>query len=449
MSDFDERDASDDEPELNEEEVLEQLQELHRQLAERQKDEEVTPSLLEPPKKLIICATRRPVRLEKPFGEASFKYETSRSGLTSAVNALQNDGVECRWVAWPGCAVEKTSQEGVRQRLEDDFNCRPVFLERDLVEAFYARFCHGVLWPLFHSLPTDVTGRTDLYEAFVQANQKYLEAVALEYQEGDVVLVHDYELMLLPAMIRGRFPDAPVGFFCHCPFPSSEYYRMLPAREALLRGALGADLISFNHFDYVRHFLNACMRVLGLESAPSRLEYLGRLVSVSICPAGIDPRRFVVEESIKDKVKKLKVTGRRVVLSLDALDASKGIPQRLLALEALLDRKPEWRGRAVLVLCCRDRGRRVDAPLRRAVDALVGHVNGRFGRADYVPVHYVKRRLGEDEVKALYVAADVALIASVREGVNLWAMEYVACKNAASLTHACRVDGVGPRRPGS
>ena len=218
MSDFDERDASDDEPELNEEEVLEQLQELHRQLAERQKDEEVTPSLLEPPKKLIICATRRPVRLEKPFGEASFKYETSRSGLTSAVNALQNDGVECRWVAWPGCAVEKTSQEGVRQRLEDDFNCRPVFLERDLVEAFYARFCHGVLWPLFHSLPTDVTGRTDLYEAFVQANQKYLEAVALEYQEGDVVLVHDYELMLLPAMIRGRFPDAPVGFFCHCPF---------------------------------------------------------------------------------------------------------------------------------------------------------------------------------------------------------------------------------------
>ena len=219
MSDFDERDASDDEPELNEEEVLEQLQELHRQLAERQKDEvDATPSLLEPPKKLIICATRRPVRLEKPFGEASFKYETSRSGLTSAVNALQNDGVECRWVAWPGCAVEKTSQEGVRQRLEDDFNCRPVFLERDLVEAFYARFCHGVLWPLFHSLPTDVTGRTDLYEAFVQANQKYLEAVALEYQEGDVVLVHDYELMLLPAMIRGRFPDAPVGFFCHCPY---------------------------------------------------------------------------------------------------------------------------------------------------------------------------------------------------------------------------------------
>ena len=186
----------------------------------------------------------------------------------------------------------------------------------------------------------------------------------------------------------------------------------------------------FFDFEVVRSGPRCSAQVLGLESAPSRLEYLGRLVSVSICPAGIDPRRFVVNDSIRDKVKTLKVTGTRVVLSLDALDASKGIPQRLLALEALLDRKPEWRGRAVLVLCCRDRGRRVDAPLRRAVDALVGHVNGRFGRADYVPVHYVKRRLGEDEVKALYVAADVALIASVREGVNLWAMEYVACQAA-------------------
>lgn len=433
MSDFEERDEGlpDDLAELGEEEVLEQLQELHRQLAERQKDEDEPKrdATLAPPKKLIICATRRPVRLEKPFGEAAFRYEASRSGLTSAVKALQADGVECRWVAWPGCAVDKTSQEGVRQRLEDEYNCRPVFLERDLVVSFYERFCHGVLWPLFHSLHADVTGRTDLYEAYVQANQRYLDAVALEYQEGDVVLVHDYELMLLPAMIRARFPDAPVGFFCHCPFPSSEFYRMLPARESLLRGALGADLVSFNHFDYVRHFLNACMRVLGLESAPSRLEYLGRLVSVSICPAGIDPKRFLEDhDDLAERVKRLTAHGQRVILSLDALDASKGIPQRLLALEALLDRRPEWCGKAVLVLAARDRGRRVDAPLRRAVDALVGHVNGRFGRADYVPVHYIKRRLGDDEVKALYVAADVALIASVREGINLWAMEYVACQ---------------------
>ena len=192
-----------------------------------------------------------PVTIRKAVRRGVLQVRDLSLGLTSAVNALQNDGVECRWVAWPGCAVEKTSQEGVRQRLEDDFNCRPVFLERDLVEAFYARFCHGVLWPLFHSLPTDVTGRTDLYEAFVQANQKYLEAVALEYQEGDVVLVHDYELMLLPAMIRGRFPDAPVGFFLSLPVPLLRILPHAPGQRSfdLIRGA---PRCRFNQFQPLR-----------------------------------------------------------------------------------------------------------------------------------------------------------------------------------------------------
>ena len=354
--------------------------------------------LLAPERKLIVCAVRRPVHLEKPFGEAAYAYEPSRSGLSAAVESLEKSGVRCRWVAWPGCFVEKTSREGVRARLEDEFNCRPVFLDRDIEDLFYARFCHGVLWPLFHCIPATVgdkvgekgglvgtratdqsccradtsptnrsrgdsveTSRGDAaaatwifrgdesrrghsvetsrwtlrektsgdaaaarwrysvgarlrYEAYLSVNQQYLEALAAEYlrradipqtgcdadsprwggtprpgrggsvatgarlryQEGDLVVVHDYELMLLPAMIRSRFPEAACGFFCNCPFPSSEFYRMLPARDALLRGVLGADLISFNHFDYVRHFLNACMRVLGLESAPSRLEHVHR-----------------------------------------------------------------------------------------------------------------------------------------------------------------------------
>ena len=149
MSDFDERDASDDEPELNEEEVLEQLQELHRQLAERQKDEEVTPSLLEPPKKLIICATRRPVRLEKPFGEASFKYETSRSGLTSAVQCITKRRRRVPLGGLAGLRRGKDESGGRATAARGRFNCRPVFLERDLVEAFYARFATGSCGPYF------------------------------------------------------------------------------------------------------------------------------------------------------------------------------------------------------------------------------------------------------------------------------------------------------------
>ena len=197
--------------------------------------------------------------------------------------------------------------------------------------------------------------------------------------------------------------------------------------------------MSFNHFDYVRHFLNACMRVLGLESLPSRLEYNGRLVTVSICPAGIAPEAFEVNTASElsvavrgraDQMRAGPFRHRKVLLSLDALDMSKGIPQRLLALEALLEFRPEWRGRAILVLAARDRGRVVDAQLRKAVDGLVGHVNGRFGRADYCPVHYLKHTLTRVEKLALYSLADVALVASVREGINLSAMEFVAVQNA-------------------
>ena len=414
--------------------------------------------MLEPPKKLIVCAVAKPVELEKPFGGETFEYNESDSGLAASVRALERSGVNVRWVAWPGCFVEKTSEEGVRQRLEEEYNCHPVFLDRAVEELFYARFCHGVLWPLFHCIPmmtsltkfeegeessrdaTLVGARaTDQYEAYLSVNQLYLEAVAAEYVEGDLVLVHDYELMLLPAMLRSRFPEISCGYFCNCPFPSTEFYRMLPAREALLRGALGADLVSFNHFDYVRHFLNACMRVLGLESLPSRLEYNGRLVTVSICPAGIAPEAFEVNTDSElsvavrgraDQMRAGPFKHRKVLLSLDALDMSKGIPQRLLALEALLEFRPEWRGRAILVLAARDRGRVVDAQLRKAVDGLVGHVNGRFGRADYCPVHYLKHTLTRVEKLALYSLADVALVASVREGINLSAMEFVAVQNA-------------------
>ena len=213
--------------------------------------------MLEPPKKLIVCAVAKPVELEKPFGGETFEYNESDSGLAASVRALERGGVHVRWVAWPGCFVEKTSEEGVRQRLEEEYNCHPVFLDRAVEELFYARFCHGVLWPLFHCIPMmtsltkfeegEETSRdatlvgaraTDQYEAYLSVNQLYLEAVAAEYVEGDLVLVHDYELMLLPAMLRSRFPEISCGYFCNCPFPSTEFYRMLPAREALLRGAL-------------------------------------------------------------------------------------------------------------------------------------------------------------------------------------------------------------------
>jgi len=174
------------------------------------------------------------------------------------------------WVSWPGRAVDKGSQEGIRKRLEAEHSVYPVFLSPELEGLYYRSFCNGVLWPLLHCIPTEfdeslLSMFTTQYDAYNQVNQLFLERVAEVYEEGDLVLVYDYELMLLPAMLRRRFPDVACGFFFHCPFPSSEFYRILPVRQALLHGVLGADLVSFNHFDYVRHFLGVCMRILGLE----------------------------------------------------------------------------------------------------------------------------------------------------------------------------------------
>lgn len=535
---------------LQEAEIMEQLQELHQQLAVRRHANKLAAeqsarereALLSAPRKILVCSVHKPVYLEKLHGMDAYTYRESYGGLKAGVDALERSGVLVRWVSWPG-TCPKASQEGVRKKLDETYNCRPVFIDdRELEEMFFVRFCHGILWPLFHCIPSpglsdaagigsraarpdagpdsvlgknDNGGRrklgmrsaTDQLDAYTRVNQLFLEAVAEEYREGDLVVVYDYQLMLLPAMLRKRFPEVACAFFLHCPFPSSEFYRMLPAREQLLRGTLGADLISFNHFDYVRHFLNACMRVLGLETSKSRLEFGGRLVSVSICPAGINPDEFEDDNddaserdeecdteilaheatsattqvppnepmpppqhessppqqqpqssisaaaglanegsgeaeipqqqmakpecaaAIAARLRGGLLANRKVIVSIASLDMSKGIPQALLAMESMLASKPEWRGVAMLVLAVRDRGRPYDAQLRKAVDGLVGHVIGKFGSADYCPVLYIKRDLTREEMAALYTIADAVLVASVREGLNLGAMEFIACQS--------------------
>jgi trehalose 6-phosphate synthase/phosphatase len=252
--------------------------------------------LLEGRNKLIVCANRRPVKLSKNVDNDAWVYTESDKGMVSALKAVIG-GSNVWWVSWPGTAVEKASQEGVRRRMESEHSCTPVFLPKEVQDHYYDRFCCGVLWPLLHSLPINynkalLEGFAEQFDAYTHANQLYVDAVASVYEEGDYVIVYDYELLLLPALLRKRISDVKCGFFLYCPFPSIEFYSMAPVRENLLRGMLGADLVSFNHFDYVRHFLNACTRIMGLESYPSRVEHNGRLISVTICPAGINPQVY-------------------------------------------------------------------------------------------------------------------------------------------------------------
>jgi trehalose 6-phosphate synthase/phosphatase len=334
------------------------------------------------------------------------------------------------------------------------------------VTRFYEELSNGVIWPLFHYLPDQMPlhQRWEVYEA---ANARFADAVVAQYRPGDRIWVHDYQLMRLPAMLRERLPEARIGFFLHIPFPSDELFATLPARAGLLRGLLGADLVGFHTASYARHFAESVTRVLGLPATPERVEVDGRTVRVGVFPMGVDAATLaeraaspaVDAELAAIALPTQESGGADVALfvGVDRLDYTKGIPRRLLlAFEQLLARHPELRGRVRLV--------QVAVPSRTAVrayqrfrhdlDALVGRINGAFGTPRWNPVHYLYRSVPQAQLLALYRAARVMLVTPVRDGMNLVAKEFVACRAdedgvlvlsefvgaAAELTDALRVN---------
>ncbi|KAG3058929.1 hypothetical protein PC122_g20513, partial [Phytophthora cactorum] len=407
--------ASDVEPELGESSLLDQLHDLHRRLAAVRQDSQRYTSLarnLGPipmandSNKIIVCSLRRCVRMLKTERGDSWQYIPSATGLKSAIDYLGR-GNTVRWVSWPGANVDESSQDGVRRRLETDFACHPVFLGHETLDLYQNQFCNVVLWPLFHSLPQRSDSRLlenfgEKYDAYCSANQKFLEAVSEIYKDGDLVLVCDYQLMALPGLLRRRFPEITCGFYFHCPFPSSEFFQMLPVREALLHGVLGADLVVFNHFDYVRHFLN-------------------------VCKYALTPK---VEAHV-EMLKRQQQEGMKIIVGVHKLDFCKGIPEMLEAMDYLLQHYPEYRGKVVLYAVVRDAGRTASLQYRmlsRQINELVGRVNGRFGTAEYCPVRYLKQSIDHTQLVALYNCADVAIVSSIKEGINLQAMEFIAAQ---------------------
>ncbi|GLD98062.1 hypothetical protein PINS_up019285 [Pythium insidiosum] len=424
--------------------LLDQLHDLHRKLAAVRQDSQrynvlsrnIGPvPLASESNKIIVCSVRRCVRMVRTSHDDSWQYIKSDTGFRSAIDFLCGTN-NVQWISWPGAVVDESSQDGVRRKLEAEYNCRPVFLNSDVLDLFHNQFCNVILWPLFHSLPQRSDSRllenfSEKYDAYCTANQKFLEAVSEIYKEGDLVLVCDYQLMTLPGLLRRRFPDVTCGFYFHSPFPSSEFFQMLPVREPLLHGVLGADLVVFNHFDYVRHFLNVCTRMLGLESSPSRVEYNGRLISLGICPMGIDPEKYAITPSVRMEVEQLRKQqdGMKILVGVHKLDFCKGIPEMLEATEYLLQHYPEYRGKVVLFAVVRDTGRTASyhyKMLNRQINELVGRINGRFGTAEYCPIRYLKRSIAHDQLVALYSAADVCIVSSIKEGINLQAMEFIA-----------------------
>jgi trehalose 6-phosphate synthase/phosphatase len=362
--------------------------------------------------------------------------QSSAGGLAAALQAVRG---EAAWIGWPGTVVPGRLQPEVTERLERD-NLVPIFLSADEEEDFYGRVCNDTLWPLLHYFGDRLRLTPEAWQRYVHVNERFADTV-LEHCGPDArVWVHDFHLMLLPAMLRRRAPNLSIGFFLHTPFPSSEVYRLLPAREEVLRGILGADYVSFQVGDYARHFRSSCLRVLGLDSDPDSIEVGGRRVGIGVDPIGIDTVGFhevLHEPETARLLSQLEeqYAGRKLILGVERLDYTKGIPQKLAAFERLLEQDPS-RARTTTMLQVLVPSR-LESPeyrqQRDEIELLIARINGRFGQPGVTPVEYLHRNISKPGLVALYRRADVMMVTPLRDGMNLVAQEFVLCQTGPGL----------------
>ncbi|BFZ56838.1 Trehalose-6-P synthase/phosphatase complex synthase subunit [Savitreella phatthalungensis] len=373
--------------------------------------------------------------------EHGYSFGQGAGGLVSSLAGLART-TKFTWYGWPGLEVPEADRAGVEETLMRDYTTVPVYLDEETSDRHYNGFSNSILWPLFHYHPGEISFLEEDWAAYQEANRAFARAIVHGPQgveDGDIIWVHDYHLMLLPEMLReemgDRFKNVRIGFFLHTPFPSSEIYRILPVRQQILLGVLSCDLIGFHTYDYARHFLSACSRILKLPTLPNGVEFNGRMVHVGTYPIGIDPSLFaegLAKPKVQARIKTLeeKFKGIKLIVGVDRLDYIKGVPQKLHALEVFLTEHPEWIGKVVLVqVAVPSRGDVEEYQnLRAVVNELVGRINGKFGTAEFMPIHFMHKSVPFDELISLYAVSDVCLITSTRDGMNLVSYEYVCCQ---------------------
>lgn len=381
--------------------------------------------------RLIVASVRLPVTVARE--DEGLRISASAGGLVTALAAVR-ESREFSWFGWPGDYFTDVERELVEKQLLDQA-ASPVFLDKDEVEGFYEGFSNETLWPLFHNLTERVAFDRNKWAIYVRVNQLYADRIAQVAAPGDLIWIHDYQLCLVPQMLKAKGLGCPIGFFLHVPFPSADIYRTLPVCEEILRGLLGADLIGFHAYEYVSHFRSACLRVLGIESEASFVPLQSRGAKLEVLPIGIEPGE------VRDMLRTLEArreetdlsrtfAGKRIVVGVDRLDYTKGIPQKLLAFEEMLETHSEWRESVVLVQVAAPSRTGVDEyqQLKREVDELVGRINGKFSTPSHTPVVYINQSLSRVRLTGLYRASDIALVTPLRDGMNLVALEYVAAR---------------------
>lgn len=396
--------------------------------------------------RLIVVSNRLPVTVEKKDGKFDLKISPGGlvSGLTAYLDSIKvssknksKKNPEYLWIGWPEIDPDEKTKKQLKKKELPKLNAYPVFIPEESVDKYYHGFCNNTIWPLFHYFPSYTAFDSDFWHHYKLVNNLFFEAVSEVIKPGDIVWVHDYHLMLLPNLLRQKYPELSIGFFLHIPFPVFEIFRLLPGewREEILEGLLGSDLVGFHIHDYTQYFLRCVLRILGCENNMGKIVYGNRIIKAETFPMGIDYDKYhdavssAAVESNKDKLLKI-LSDVKVVLSIDRLDYTKGIINRLEAYEKFLEDNPEWHGKVILVIIVVPSRTGVDQyrQMKKQIDEMVGKINGRFGKMNWIPTLYQYRSLSFDSLVALYSVSDVAMITPLRDGMNLIAKEYIAAR---------------------
>jgi len=382
----------------------------------------------------IIVSNRLPVNVTKENGVLEFHPSTG--GLATAMSSV-GQGQDKVWMGWPGIASDDLTVADKRiitHRLRK-YDCVPVFLTKKQITGYYDGYANATIWPLFHYFHNQAVYDTTFWEPYTEVNRIFQRAVVRRASPNATIWVHDYHFMLLPRMLRKELPASSIGFFLHIPFPSYEIFRLLPHRVDVLRGLLGADLVGFHTYDYARHFISSVQHVLGYETKLGSVITNTREITVDVFPIGIDYQKFVSalqNPTVKNEMQQLRehYGKQKLVISVDRLDYSKGIVNRLEAFDMFLERHPNYIGKVSLAMVAVPSRIDVDAykQLRDTIELTVSRINGKYATMDWSPISYQYKNLPFEQIVALYATADIALVTPLRDGMNLVAKEYVAAK---------------------
>ena len=379
--------------------------------------------------RLVVVSNRGPYRVK---GSGARRHVVrAAGGLVTALDPMlrRRGGV---WVS----AQETDHPIVVDARGDEDrYDLAQVGMTRKLREAFYGPVSNGVLWPTLHSMPATVELGSAPWESYREANRAFAQASLESGDASSIYWIHDYHLMLVPMYLREKSPDARIGWFCHIPWPGPDLFAALPWRDEMLEGLLGADLIGFHTEGYARQFLACVAQLTDHEVDDFVIRHDGRTTRVVVAPIGVpfgEIQAHAESSEVRRRTREIRrlLYDRKMILGVDRLDYTKGVPERLRAFAKLLKRNPGIRRKVVLVQVMVPSREAVRAyrDLKDEVDRMVGDINGRYAVTGLVPVHYFYRSLSKDDLYAHYRAADVALVTPLRDGMNLVAHEYCASR---------------------